>query len=202
MLEIGPSASLEVQQQIWGLAERVKQDDRVSEVIPGMNNLTLVLCEARPDNRDMIEWLLQQWDKRDALIIESRIIDIPVHYGGRSGPDLANVAAHTQLSQEKVIERHCAQEYVVFFMGFQPGFTYLGGLDPRLYTPRLPEPRLKVPAGSVGIGGSQTGIYPLDSPGGWQIIGYSPVALFRPEHHPPTLLRPGDRIRFIPQKER
>jgi KipI family sensor histidine kinase inhibitor len=123
-----------------------------------------------------------------------RQVDIPVRY---DGPDLDHVAAHCGLSANEVVQRHTAAEYVVYFLGFQPGFAYLGGLDEALHTPRRAEPRLSVPAGSIGIGGAQTGIYPLATPGGWQLIGHTDMPLFDPQAEPPTLLAPGDRVRFV-----
>jgi len=123
-----------------------------------------------------------------------RRVEIPVRY---DGPDLADVAAHCRLSPDEVVRRHSAAEYVVYFIGFQPGFAYLGGLDQALHTPRRAEPRVAVPAGSVGIGGAQTGIYPLATPGGWQLIGRTALPLFDPQAEPPTLLAPGDRVRFV-----
>lgn len=122
----------------------------------------------------------------------SRRVAIPVAYGGEFGPDLADVAAHTGLSEAEVIARHSAGAYPVYFLGFAPGFPYLGGLDPALATPRLPSPRTAVPAGSVGIGGDQTGIYSLPTPGGWRIIGRTPLRLYDPAAPEPFLLRAGD----------
>lgn len=123
-------------------------------------------------------------------------VEIPVCYGGEFGPDLDHVAAHAGLSAQEVVARHAAGEYRVHLVGFLPGFPYLGGLDPRLATPRRDTPRTAVPAGSVGIGGLQTGVYPLESPGGWQLIGRAPLVLFDPLRVPPTLLAPGDLVRF------
>jgi KipI family sensor histidine kinase inhibitor len=121
----------------------------------------------------------------------------PVTYGGKHGPDLGDVAKHGGLSVDEVVRRHTQAEYVVYFIGFQPGFAYLGGLDASLHTPRRAAPRVAVPAGSVGIGGAQTGIYPLATPGGWQLIGHTALPLFDPQAEPPTLLAPGDRVRFV-----
>jgi KipI family sensor histidine kinase inhibitor len=129
---------------------------------------------------------------------EPRRIEIPVRYGGESGPDLAGVARHAGLSQQRVVELHAAAEYLVYFVGFATCFPYLGGLPPELATPRLPAPRKQVPVGSVAIGGAQAGIYPISSPGGWRIIGRTPRPLFDPSASPPPLLRMGDRVRFIP----
>jgi len=133
---------------------------------------------------------------------QTRANEIPVIYGGEFGPDLADVARHTGLSPERVIELHSAAEYFVYFVGFSTCFPYLGGLPPELATPRLGAPRKHVPVGSVAIGGAQAGIYPLASPGGWRLIGRTPVRLFDPEAVPPPLLRMGDRVRFVTTEPR
>jgi KipI family sensor histidine kinase inhibitor len=133
-----------------------------------------------------------------ATIPPPRQVEIPVCYGGEFGPDLAEVASLCALSEEEVIARHAAAWYQVYMIGFSPGFAYLGGLDATLAAPRRGTPRLKVPAGSVGIAGQQTGIYPLATPGGWQIIGRTPKHLFLPAQENPCLLNPGDRLRFVP----
>ncbi|WP_313654617.1 5-oxoprolinase subunit PxpB [Pantoea sp.] len=201
VLELEPPVSLESQQRIWGLNQRLQSSDSVLEVIPGMNNITLILRDPQQNALDAIERLQRWWEESDAQLPESREVAIPVIYGGEAGPDLAVVAEQARLTPGQVVELHSSSEYVVFFIGFQPGFPYLGGLDPRLHTPRRAEPRISVPAGSVGIGGSQTGVYPLASPGGWQLIGQTRTALFDPQRQPPVLLRPGDRVRFVPQQE-
>ncbi|MGG1659835.1 5-oxoprolinase subunit PxpB [Brevibacillus sp. NRS-1366] len=133
---------------------------------------------------------------------EDRLVEIPVCYGGSFGPDLEAVATHNGLSSEEVIAIHSSTEYLVYMIGFAPGFPYLGGMDERLATPRRSSPRLAIPMGSVGIGGSQTGIYSVESPGGWQIIGRTPQSLFQPDDKSPSLLRSGDKVRFRPISER
>jgi len=201
VLELEPPISLASQQRIWGLNQRLQAVASVQEVIPGMNNITLILRDPQQSALDAIERLQRWWDESEVQIPESRQVAIPVIYGGEAGPDLTVVAEHAGLSIHQVVELHSSTDYVVYFIGFQPGFPYLGGLDPRLHIPRRAEPRVAVPAGSVGIGGSQTGVYPLASPGGWQLIGQTPVALFDPLQQPPTRLRPGDTGRCVPQKE-
>ncbi|AYN29540.1 5-oxoprolinase subunit PxpB [Buttiauxella sp. 3AFRM03] len=201
VLELEPPLSLESQQRIWGLTQRLLESPAVSEVIPGMNNITVVLREPQSLALDGIERIQRWWEESEAMVPESRRIEIPVIYGGSFGPDLDEVAGHCGLSPRQVVELHSSVDYIVYFLGFQPGFAYLGGLAQRLETPRRAEPRLMVPAGSVGIGGSQTGIYPLATPGGWQLIGQTPVQLFNPTAEMPTLLTPGDTVRFVPQKE-
>ena len=131
-----------------------------------------------------------------------RYVEIPVHYGGDAGPDLADVARHTGLSEQRVVELHSSADYLVYFVGFSTCFPYLGGLPSQLATPRLPVPRKLVPVGSVAIGGPQAGIYPLASPGGWRLIGRTDLKLFDPNASPPPLLRMGDRLRFVPVESR
>lgn len=201
VLELEPPATLATQKRIWRLAQRVIDIPDVVEVIPGMNNVTVVLRDPQDKALDAIERLQRWWEESEALEPDSRLIEIPVVYGQSAGPDLAVVARHCGLSEKQVVELHASVEYVVWFLGFQPGFPYLGGLPEQLHTPRRAEPRVTVPAGSVGIGGAQTGIYPLATPGGWQLIGRTSMALFNPKNADPVLLRPGDAVRFVPQKE-
>lgn len=128
----------------------------------------------------------------------ARLVEIPVCYGAPYAPDLAHVAAHSGLDADAVIARHSGTTYRVAMLGFAPGFPYLLGLDAALHTPRRADPRLRVPAGAVAIGGAQTGIYPRELPGGWQIIGRTPLVLFDPARSPAALLAPGDQVRFRP----
>ena len=195
-------ATLARQQKIWALAREALRWPAVGEALPGMNNLTLLFDPAAIDAAELEIQVLAAWlqigDLSDAVdSAERRTIEIPVAYGGAHGPDLADVAAHTGLSPAEVVRRHAAGDYVVYLLGFLPGFAFMGGLPPELATPRRAEPRVAVPARSVGIGGEQTGIYPLVSPGGWQLIGRTPLELFDPQAEEPTLLRPGDRVRFV-----
>lgn len=201
VLELEPPVMLASQQRIWGLLERLNASDEVSEAIPGMNNISVVLKDPQRLALDGIEWLQRWWEESEAVIPTPRRIEIPVVYGGVAGPDLDAVARQNDLTPAQVVTLHSSAEYIVYFLGFQPGFAYLGGLPDILATPRRAEPRLEVAAGSVGIGGSQTGIYPLATPGGWQIIGRTPLSLFNPDNASPTLLLPGDSVRFVPQKE-
>ena len=168
----------------------------VVEVVPGMNNLTIVFDPLDADYESLAAQLEAGWNAAGSADAPGSTIEIPVRYGGEDGPDLAELAKHAGLSIDEVVKRHTEAEYIVFFLGFQPGFAYLGGLDPALHMPRRREPRLEVPAGSVGIGGAQTGIYPAASPGGWQLLGRTELRLFDPSRNPPTLMQPGDRVRF------
>jgi KipI family sensor histidine kinase inhibitor len=129
---------------------------------------------------------------------EPREVEIPVCYGGDHGPDLIEVGSLHGITPEQVIELHSSATYLVYFLGFVPGFAYLGGLPDALVTPRLATPRRKVPSGSVGIAGNQTGVYPVSTPGGWRLLGRTPVQIFRPERKELSLLAIGDRVRFTP----
>ncbi|MBS0431355.1 MAG: 5-oxoprolinase subunit PxpB [Proteobacteria bacterium] len=143
-----------------------------------------------------IDSILRDAQSPPPALPTSRIVEIPVRYGGACGPDLGEAARHARLGAEEFIARHAAAEYHVAMLGFAPGFPYLLGLDPALHTPRRETPRTRVPAGSVAIGGAQTGIYPRELPGGWQVIGRTPMVLFDAAREPPCLLAPGDRVRF------
>ena len=129
---------------------------------------------------------------------QSRKIEIPVCYGGEYGPDLEAVASYHDLTVNEVIKIHSEKEYAVYMIGFAPGFPYLGGMSEKIATPRKSTPRLTIPEGAVGIAGKQTGIYPISTPGGWQIIGRTPYSLFNASKYPPSLLQSGDVIKFVP----
>ena len=131
----------------------------------------------------------------------ARVVEIPALYGGEYGPDLEFVADHSGLSQEEVVRVHAGMDYLIYGMGFTPGFAYLGGMSERIATPRLQTPRTLIPAGSVGIAERQTGVYPIASPGGWRLIGRTPVQLFDAGRDPPVLAGPGDYVRFVPLTE-
>ncbi|HEY3177494.1 MAG TPA: 5-oxoprolinase subunit PxpB [Casimicrobiaceae bacterium] len=128
----------------------------------------------------------------------TRVVEMPICYGGEFGPDLDEVAAQCNLTPQRVVELHAASPHQVYVLGFAPGFPFLGGLDPRLAMPRRATPRTKVPAGSVAIAREQSAIYSMETPGGWNIIGRTPLRLFAPEADPPCLLQPGDKVRFVP----
>ena len=140
-------------------------------------------------------WLHAQADAQPA---SGRLVEIPVCYGGELGEDLEEVASRHGLTPEEVASIHAGADYRVYLLGFVPGFAYLGDLDSRIATPRQDVPRPHVPAGSVAIGGNQTGVYPLQSPGGWHLIGRTPIRMFTPEADPPCLLSAGDTVRFVP----
>ena len=153
-------------------------------------NMEMRLCEAAHTVRDTTQ--VTQLNRSAGHLVE-----IPVQYGGEWGPDLAYVVEHTNLKPETVINKHTAPTYQVAMLGFAPGFTYLLGLPSELNTPRLPTPRVHIPPGSVGIAGNQTGLYALDTPGGWRIIGRTTLNLFDPNRDQPFLIHAGDRVRFV-----
>lgn len=176
----------------------------VSEWVPAYTTVAVYYRPKQTGYDALCRALARLPQSRDAEEVKEfeedgpRLVEIPVCYGGAFGPDLDNVAALHGLTPAEVIRRHSSPRYRVQFLGFLPGFAYLSGLPPSLVTPRLDTPRLTVPAGAVGIGGAQTGVYPLESPGGWRIIGRTPSLLFDPAREPPALLRAGDRVRFVP----
>lgn len=179
------------------------QIDGVEECVPAYASLMVYYNPLKLGYYELVK-ILVELDVGESDQIEGppTVHEIPVLYGGEMGPDLHDVATFHGLSVQDVIRIHAGTIYRVYMIGFVPGFPYLGGLDSRLHTPRLETPRLKIPAGSVGIAGQQTGIYPLSTPGGWRIIGHSPIPLFRPYNlEKSTLISAGDSIRFVPVTE-
>ena len=178
----------------------------VTELVPAYTTVTLFydpvrVVQAGAPATGLVDWLTARVQERlkhppKMEKTKPRTVEIPVCYGGEFGPDLAAVAKHARLSPEEVIKRHTKAEYLVYLVGFAPGFPYLGGLPKELETPRHAKPRMVVPPGSVGIGGAQTGIYPAATPGGWNLIGRTPEKMFRPADDPPARLRAGDRVKF------
>lgn len=146
---------------------------------------------------DRIEKLLEVGESTIEAM-PKKIFEIPVCYGGEYGPDIENISNHAGLSIEEVIRIHSSRDYLIYMIGFLPGFCYLGGLDERIHTPRLTNPRIRIREGSVGIGGSSTGIYPMESPGGWQLMGLTPIKTYDPNRETPILLEAGNYIRFVP----
>lgn len=171
----------------------------VVELVPTFCSLMVVYDPCVVDCQELAERLRAKLSVlSSAETAVKRIVEIPVCYGGEYGPDMGNVVAHTGLSEEEVIRIHSQHDYLIDMLGFLPGFAYLGGLDERLHTPRLATPRTRIEAGSVGIGGAQTGVYPLPSPGGWQIIGRTPLRPYDPDRERPILYEAGDYLRFVP----
>ena len=173
--------------------------DGIVERVPTYRSLLIVFDPLTTNVAALQTELLRlaTGDLAQSPIAPGRLIKIPVRYGGSDGPDLDDVAAHCGLTPADVIAQHAAVTYQVAMLGFAPGFTYLLGLPPALATPRLATPRLRVPPGSVGIAGNQTGIYALSTPGGWRIIGHTPLLLFDPDRDKPFMVEAGDRVRFV-----
>lgn len=170
----------------------------IQEVVPTYRSATVHYDPAELSYPQLLEKLAPLAASAGAARAEGPVVEIPVLYGGAYGPDLPEVAAHCGITPQQVVELHSAPDYRIYMLGFTPGFPYLGGMDPRLATPRRQEPRVRIPAGSVGIAGAQTGVYPIQSPGGWQLIGRTPLRLFDPARERPILLEAGQRIRFVP----
>lgn len=172
--------------------------DGVESVVPAFKSLTVYYDCCRLTWKDVEFWLTESLQCASAVPLPpQRTVEIPVCYDAEFAMDLASVAGGHSLSTDEVIQLHANANYVVQMIGFSPGFPYLSGLPSQLHTPRRASPRLKVPVGSVAIGGSQTGVYSLETPGGWNIIGRTPVRLFDSQRDPPCLLRTGDAIRFV-----
>lgn len=188
--------------------EHVRRLVRLFELEPldGVKNLhpsycsVLVKFDPLKLRHENLEELLRGYIERmeKVALPEPRDVEIPVCYGGEFGPDLNDVAKLHDLTPERVIELHAAGRYIVYFLGFVPGFAYLGELAPQLVTPRLTSPRKSVPAGSVGIAANHTGVYPVSTPGGWRLLGRTPARMFRPEREEMSLLSIGDRVHFAP----
>lgn len=174
----------------------------ISDLIPSYNELMVCYDPCIITFRALIDRLKTMERQLESIPLpRPLLIEIPVIYGGSYGPDLHDVAAGCGLPAGEVIKIHSDTTYLVYMLGFIPGFCYLGGMDQRIATPRKDTPRLNVPAGAVGIAGNQTGIYPIDSPGGWQIIGRTHIKLFDPSRDPEFLIMPGDHVRFVPVME-
>lgn len=196
---LGDAISEETGARVAALSAAVRDAhiSGVSEMIPAYASLLIKYDPFLTDYAVLADRLRElERHISSSAAQEGRIVDIPVCYGGKYGEDLPFVAHHAGLSEKDVIALHAGRTYRIYMLGFLPGFPYLGGLDSRLFTPRLDTPRTSIPAGSVGIGGQQTGIYPMESPGGWQLIGRTPLTLFSPSQ--PLPYAAGDRIRFVP----
>jgi len=201
VVEFGDEIDPAINRRVHALTRLLSLDplDGVAECAPTYRSLLVRYDPLALDYRAVAEWAQSKLSRAESLRPEGvRRIEVPTVYGGTSSPDLEFVAQHNGLSPQEVIRIHSGAEYTVYMMGFTPGYPYMGKLDPAIAAPRLETPRTRVPAGSVGIAGLQTGIYPIDSPGGWRIIGFTPLALFDPNREPPFLFAPGDAVRFVP----
>ncbi|MGB2901660.1 MAG: 5-oxoprolinase subunit PxpB [Candidatus Acidiferrum sp.] len=201
LITFGAEISLTTHQQVMKLLRLLQ-----SEPVASVRNLHPAYCsllvkfDGLRISHDEVEAILREYLARleEVKLPEPRKVEILVCYGGEYGPDLAEVGALHGMTAEQVVELHASVEYLVYFFGFVPGFGYLGELPEALVTPRLATPRRRVPAGSVGIAGNQTGVYPFATPGGWRVIGRTPVAMFRADCEELSLLSIGDRVRFTP----
>ncbi len=207
--KVGTSSARPLQIQITLQAnEKVRRLLRLLELEPvaGVRNLHPAYCsllvkfDALRLRHEEVEAILRRYLERleEVRLPEPRQVEIPVCYGGEYGPDLGEVCAMHRITPAHAIELHASAEYLVYFLGFVPGFAYLGELPKELVTPRLASPRRRVPAGSVGIAGNQTGVYPFATPGGWRLLGRTPTAMFRTDRDGLSLLSIGDRVRFTP----
>ena len=201
VVELGDSISPETNRRVHGLVRALEGRalPEIVDLVPTYRSLLVLynpLLASFDGLREMVASLDD--DTADAGKEAPNVVEVPTVYGGAHGPDLDFVAEHNGLSPEEVVEIHSGADYPVYMLGFTPGFPYLGGLSEKLHTPRLATPRTVTPGGSVGIAEAQTGVYPVQSPGGWRIIGRTPLALFDPEREPPSLLNAGDVVRFVP----
>lgn len=204
LVEFGKEINPDINRKIAATVQLMREQhiEGVVDVIPSFCAL-LINYDPRVIGYEEIKGRIKDLLRLEIKAGEERkkVFEIPVCYGGEFGPDIATIAEHAGLSEQEVIELHSSRDYLIYMLGFLPGFCYLGGLDERIFTPRLASPRLKIDAGSVGIGGSQTGIYPLDSPGGWQLMGKTPVKTYDPDREVPILFEAGNYIRFVPVSE-
>jgi len=205
VVEFGDAIDPVINDRVYALAESIDTAGHASvvELVPTYRSLLVqydVELSTVDDMTAFLDGLIGSAgpadDKKDDG--PRRIYELPVAYGAELGEDLDDVAKHAGMTADEVIAIHSGTDYRVFMLGFAPGFPYLGGMDERIATPRLASPRVRVPAGSVGIAESQTGVYPMASPGGWRLIGNTPVSLFDPTSDPPVPFLPGSFIRFVP----
>ncbi|MGZ3495606.1 MAG: 5-oxoprolinase subunit PxpB [Thermodesulfobacteriota bacterium] len=206
LIEFGDEISREINEKVrrMGLAVRDEIREGIVEVVPTYRSLLIIYNPLLLPIEDLKKRVKRiEEGLQEVPLPEPNLTRIPAVYGGIYGPDLEAVARYHQISPEKVVQLHCSKAYLIYMIGFMPGYPYMGELPEELVTPRLKTPRLVVPKGSVAIAQRQTGIYSMESPGGWQIIGRTPVELFDPGRDPPSLLQMGDLVQFcqISEKE-
>lgn len=201
LIHLGTTADAATNAHVHALGARIRASapSWLHDLVPAYTSLGVFFDSNRIDADTARDWLRAQClaDIETTTVPPSRIVEIPVCYGGTHGEDLDAAATELGIVPAELIARHVAAFYTVAMIGFAPGFPYLDGLDPTLALPRLATPRTRVPAGSVAIGGAQTGIYPHESPGGWRLLGRTPFRLFDAQRDPPSLLAPGDHVWFI-----
>ena len=184
------------QRRYWAMARAAESWPGVLEAVPGVNNLLVVFDPFATDAETVERALRDGWTGADEHAVESRLVEVPVIYGGDLGMDLVPLAVHAGLSVDEVVQIHSAAEYTVYAVGAVPGFPYMAGLDPRLAWARRDVPRLRLDAGSIIVGGVQAGIMPVTTPSGWHSLGWTPMGFFDAAATPPARLAPGDRVRF------
>jgi len=199
LVRVGEGASIEMFSVVTTLFRQLRalRDPRIRNIHPAYASVLIDFDPLQISHAELSELIEGVANFGKELPDAFRVVKIPVCYGGEFGPDLPFVAECSGLSIEEVVRVHSSANYVVHFLGFSPGFGYLDGLPAQLECPRLESPRARVAVGSVGIAGRQTGVYPLESPGGWQLIGRTPVRMFDPAANPPTRLEPGDKVQFV-----
>jgi len=199
-VEFGDAVDPELNRRVRHLMLAIQKEKipGVTETVPTYRSLLVYFEPLQISSKKLREILgsLAQQPEESGLP-KPKIIEIPTVYGGEYGPDLEFAAAYNRLSVSEVVQIHTGTPYLIYMIGFIPGYPYMGGMSPRIATPRLETPRMKVPAGSVGIAGNQTGIYPAESPGGWRLIGRTPLKLFHPDLEPPALFQAGDYLTFV-----
>ena len=201
VIELGDEISIECNRRVHSLHKAIFRADLpgVVDVIPTYRSILVEYDAMQVSYADINASLLDiDAGSADTPQDDATVIHLPVLYGGEYGPDLEHVAQNAGMSADEVVDLHSGTEYPVYMMGFTPGFPYLGGMSERIATPRLSTPRGVIPAGSVGIAEAQTGVYPIESPGGWQLIGRTPLRLFDVDRTPPSLIDAGDCVRFVP----
>ncbi len=201
LCEFGTQISEEINDRVHALAAFLKKQNKkgIRELLPTYCSL-LVYYDPQKISYQRVVKAIREFDMSAQENIQKKqkkILLVPCLYGGSYGPDLARMSEKLKLDEEEIVQIHQASDYKIYMLGFLPGFVYLGGLDERIHMPRLDVPRTKIPARSVGIGGNQTGVYPMDSPGGWQLIGSTPLDFYNPDREKPILCEAGEYIRFV-----
>lgn len=200
LIQLGDEIDPAINRRVHALERslRARGQEGVIETVPAYASILVHYDPIALSYEEIKAWIGDEMDKvEEAASAGPRRIEVPVRYGGEDGPDLEAVAKHHGLSPRRVAEIHASRDYLVYMMGFTPGFPYMGKLEESIATPRLETPRTRVPFGSVGIAGAQTGIYPLESPGGWRLIGRTGLRIFDLKADPPFLFSPGDTVRFV-----
>ena len=204
VMEFGNEISKDINAKIRNVVKSVEEAniDGIVELLPTYRSLMIMYDPLKIEYSELILTLdsmsSKQVDNEEEKI---KIVEFPTVYGGEYGPDINFVAEHNNIAVDEVIKIHTGTDYLVYMMGFTPGFTYLGGMSDKIVTPRLASPRTKIPAGSVGIAGAQTGMYPSETPGGWQLIGRTPLKLYDSDKEPPVMLSAGDYVRYVSVSE-